>query len=273
MDINEDFKYLKEFYSYGLSVNNCCSYCSLMGTYTGEELKELFLNNDVISQYVEMFLTECYQARDLLVLLSEELEFLKENSQDEDMSSNMEFIIMYFNSLKNIADYCDSLQINSRAKNYFLEYKSHEEFNDKVLNILRKSSFRFKPSNGNEIFDKERKRIFDENEKMLENMKNNFFSEIFKDTEIHTLQTNILNYYGAKRNIINFDDEKQATNVNELCYYVTNFNLDSSDELLKFYKNSLRKLEKMQKKLDEIEEIFNSLNGFYGINFGFVYRK
>ena len=104
-------------------------------------------------------------------------------------------------------------------------------------------------------------------------MKNNFFSEIFKDTEIHTLQTNILNYYGAKRNIINFDDEKQSTNINELCYYVTNFNLDSSDELLKFYKNSLRKLEKMQKKLDEIEEIFNSLNGFYGINFGFVYRK
>lgn len=189
------------------------------------------------------------------------------------MSSNMEFIIMYFNSLKNIADYCDSLQINSRAKNYFLEYKSHEEFNNKVLNILRKSSFRFKPSNGNEIFDKERKRIFDENEKMLENMKNNFFNEIFKDTEIHTLQTNILDYYGAKRNIINFDDEKQAINVNELCYYVTNYNLDSSDELLKFYNNSLRKLEKMRKKLDEIEEIFNSLNGFYGINFGFVYRK
>lgn len=266
MDINEDFKYLKKFYSYGLSINNCCSYCSLMGTYTGEELKELFLNNDVISQYFEMFLTECYQARDLLVLLSEELEFLKENSQDEDMSSNMEFIIMYFNSLKNIADYCDSLQINSRAKNYFLEYKSHEEFNDKVLNILRKSSFRFNPSNGNEIFEKERKRIFDENEKMLENMKNNFFSEIFKDTEIHTLQTNILDYYGAKRNIINFDDEKQATNVNELCYYVTNFNLDSSDELLMYYDASQRKIENKQIIFEQIQNIYNSLEESCYIN-------
>ncbi len=267
MNINEDFEFLKKFYFKNLGNKNRYSNCSLMSTYTGEELKKLFLTNDVISQYLEIFLLDCYQARDLLVLLSDELKYILDNSDNKNMFINMQVIIRYFSSLRNIANYCDSLQINSKAKNYFFEYKSYEELNDKALSILKDSNFRFRPSKGNEIFEKERKKIFKEKEDILENLENNLIAEVFRRYyDISVIEKTIITYYKNKRNANNFDICKQKEKINELCRYVSNYNLDSSDELLMYYDASQRKSENKQIIFEQIQNIYNSLEESCYIN-------
>lgn len=261
MDINEKFEFLKDFYLKGLGTTNFYSRCSLMSTYNSAELKELFDSNSVISQYFEIFLAECYQARDLLNAIEEEISYIEINNFTSDKASNISIIFKTLNCLKDIAIYFDEIGIDSRAKIYFEEYDIFKENNKKILDFLRTLEIKFKYSNGNEVFERERKKLLEFNTRMIEQNKKIFLNGNFSDeVNMIDIQNKIYDYYFSKKILENYEEENQRYEIKELCKYIFNYSLNPTKQLLEMYNKVIRLEENIDALYQEIIDITDSLN-------------
>ena len=238
MNLHEANEILLNIYKKEITKFNFYPHCLLIYGYTEEELKQLFNDDDEIAQYLDRFFLLCYDMRELVNILSDELTRLNDFFNRNNIINAFSFVYQYLNCLKEIADNLDKMNIKSLSSKYANANEKFLTAQKECLDILKYSDFEFGNSKSKKYFEREKEALFEYNSESLKKLENGFINTVLEQIDLNSIldmEELIYYYYDLKLSVINYTDHYEESIFHNLCNYVLRKSKNSTNKLLSSY--------------------------------------
>lgn len=262
MEKNKLLEFLKEVYKMQQFNVNFYGPCIILESYSDEELKKSFLNNDDIAKYLEMFIFECFNAKNINHILQKEKTKIFTIATSQEELDCLKFIFNYYECLEMLASYFEKIKINCKAKECCEKFNKGIEYRSKVIENIRYSDLNFGNSNNKKVFEREKNNLFINNSKNIRKNNEEFFAYIIssiKGCNIAEIDETLREYSSVKLLAANYFLEEDEENLYNLLTYIDLKNNDLSSEFLLNYNLSVRNMKIYNKYFYEIIKQCRSL--------------
>jgi hypothetical protein len=244
MDKQEMINKLKKYYNYNLFSENYMRKIVIISAYTDNELRNSFYKNDIIASYLEFFLLRCYKAK--IELETIDKKELYKVVFDDSSKHMLDLELEYLELLTEFADYFEKIGINSKAKNYYDNYKIASYYLKECRNEIRYLEADFKDKHSKKIIYDCKKRLLENSSGELLEAKNIFLEQIVDACEyqnMDNLNNTFLLYSDKKIEIENLMTPYYNKALKESIIKISKIFKDTGNRLKMLYNLYLRYLE------------------------------